>query len=80
MAARDRRESYAFSTGFLIVHYRGSVKGGRISYKCVHYGETPGPHRKTEQITPDWRLENTPSPFSRAFNLTFDITFHSIDY
>ena len=41
IVARDRLQAYAFSCGFLISHYRGSVKGGRISYKCVHYGESP---------------------------------------
>ena len=51
IAAKDRLQSYAFSCGFLIVHYRGSVKGGRISYKCVHHGKTPRPHRTKEQIT-----------------------------
>lgn len=28
------------------------MKGRRISYKCVHYGDTPRPPRKIEQITP----------------------------
>lgn len=51
-AAKTRLQSYAFSCGFLIVHYRGSVKGGHISYKCVHHGTTPRQHRKKEPITP----------------------------
>ena len=48
---RNRLQSYAFSYWFLVVHFRGSMKSGRISYKCVHHGEAPRPHRKTEQIT-----------------------------
>ena len=47
----SRQTSYAFSCGFLISHYRGSVKGGRISYKCVHYGESPREHKDREKIT-----------------------------
>ena len=50
-ASKARLQSYAFSCKFLIVQYRGSAKGGRISYKCVHHGETPRPHRKKEPIT-----------------------------
>ena len=49
--ARNRLQCYAFSCGFLVVHYRGSVKEGRISYKCVHHGKNPRPHRKAEKIT-----------------------------
>ena len=49
--AKNQLQSYAFSCGFLVVHFRGSIKTGRISYKCVHHGEAPRPHRKTEQIT-----------------------------
>ena len=54
VAARDRLQSYAFGCGFLIVHYRGSITSGRISYKYVHRGAgaTPRPHRKTQPITP----------------------------
>ena len=41
LTVKDRLQSYAFSCGLLIVHYRGSITGGRISYKCVHHGEAP---------------------------------------
>ena len=51
VAAKYRLQSYAFSCGFLIVQYRGSIKSRSISYKCAHYGDTPRPHRKTETIT-----------------------------
>ena len=49
-AAKARLQSYAFSCEFLIVQYRGSTKGGRISYKYVHHSATPRPHRKKEPI------------------------------
>lgn len=49
--AKNRLQSYAFSCGFLVVHFRGSTKDGRISYKCVHHGEAPRPHRKKEPIS-----------------------------
>ena len=65
--AKDRLQANAFSCGFLIIHYSGSVKGGRISYKCVHHdhGETPRPYRKKEQIT----VSAVPQRESFIFNL-----------